>query len=449
MILNKIKDKIFYIAIALIVLCASLSHLNIVFQVFLYAFVIVAPLLLDDTKTISLYCFSACFMACFGGGGFLVALNVSLLILEIKKIVLAIKTHDSDIKNIKFILIAWVSLLISLTIYSLLYNRFKIYRMGMFLDFIQCCFVFYLVHKNINLKHILLTLAGGIVASVAMSALFETCGIYSCFVKGTLGKRFGAFFNNINTLSVFCTTCASGLVALLLTNQLEFKKFCWMPFAISAIGFLSMSKVFMILTILLYGSWYLISFIKSRQKRNYIWYSIAVVLLVLAMIFIFRDYINQIINRFIDSSYSSKIDNFTTGRASIWKQYLKRWLKSPITFLFGNGYTAQKISTNQYEHSIYIAFLFQFGIVGTALIIGVLIWSMRKAKFSKNIATYIPISMLLINGISSNLSGVLCTCIIWLLAFCFIVNKPKISNHTPESESNLELKGDINNEQNR
>ncbi|MBQ3502578.1 MAG: hypothetical protein IJA72_02835, partial [Clostridia bacterium] len=428
MISNTVKDKIFYTALALIAVCASLAHLNIVFQILLYAIVILAPLLLNSTKTISLYCFSACFMACFGGSWFIMILNVSLALFWAKEVVLAVKNKNCDIKNIILLLLLWGGLLLILTLYSLFYNKFKVYRMIMFVDFVQFCFIFYLVHKTINLKHVLLTLTSGIASSVLIAVIFQVCGIYSGFIQGDLTSRFGAFFNNINTLSVFCTTCASCLVALILTNQLEFKKFCWMPFVISGLGFLSMSKVFMILTILLYLSWYTISFIKSANKRNYIWYTIILVLLLLAVIFVFRNYIHRIINRFIDSSYSSKIDNFTTGRASIWKEYIRRWLESPITVLFGNGYTAQKISTNFYEHSIYIAFLFQFGVVGTILIMGLLIWSMCKAKFSRNIANYIPVALLLINGLTSNLSGILCPCIIWLLAFCFVTNKTTTPN---------------------
>ena len=46
---------------------------------------------------------------------------------------------------------------------------------------------------------------------------------------------------------------------------------------------------------------------------------------------------------------------------------------------------------------------------------------MRKGgKLSKSISSYIVIGFLLVNGFSSNLSGVLCTCLPWLLAFYFI-----------------------------
>ncbi len=429
MILNKIKNNMLYIMLALLVVFASLAHLSVVFQVFLYALVICAPIILDDTKTISLYVFAGCFAACFGPSGFLVALNVSLLLFETKKVIHAIRHKDENVKNIKLVLIVWVSILTVFTLYSLLYNKFKVYRMGMFLDFIQCCFTFYLVHDKINLKHILLTMSAGILTSVLVGGCFEILKINADTVRGALGARFGAFFNNVNALSVFCTTCASCLVALLLTKRLEFKKYCWLPFVVSSVGFLTMSKIFLLMTVLIYCSWFGLSFIKSKRKKNYIWYTLIIIICVTALIFIFRDYIGKILDRFTSSSSSSKIDAITTNRTPIWKAYLKRWLETPITFLFGNGYTAIKIPTNQYEHSIYLAFLFQFGIIGSAIIIGALIWTLRKAKFSRNIANYIPVGLLLINGMVSNLSGVLCPCLTWLLAFCFVVSgQDKLQN---------------------
>ena len=424
MILNKIKDNRFYIMLSLIACCAGLAHIGISFQVVLYALVICAPILLDDTKTISVYVFSACFMACFGPSGFLIALNVSLLLIETKKIVMAIKTKDENFKNIKTILFIWVSILIVFTLYSLLYNKFKVYRMGMFLDFVQCCFTFYLIHNKVNLKHILLIMAMGIATSVVMASGFQLMDIKSTFIAGKLGKRFGAFFNNVNALSVFCTTCASCVVALILNNCLEFKKYCWLPFAVSCMGFLSMSKIFLLLTILLYCLWYGISFIKSNNRKRYIWYSIIIVISLALILIVCKNYISQILDRFTSNAFSSKIDAVTTGRTPIWKAYIKRWLKSPITFLFGNGYTAQKIASNNYEHSIYLAFMFQFGLIGSSIIIGTLVYSIKKAGFSKNISNYIPVGLLLINGLVSNLSGVLCPCLTWLLAFCIIVNKP-------------------------
>ncbi|MBQ7798629.1 MAG: hypothetical protein IJ371_05850 [Clostridia bacterium] len=376
-------------------------------------------------------------MACFIGGKFLIMLNISLLLLEAKKLFLAIKNKE-NFSNIVKVLIVWLSISTIFTIYSLIYNDFKIYRKKMFIDFIQCCVTFYLIRKNINIKHILFTLFAGIITSVAIGLIFNLANINE-FIAGDITDRFGAFFNNVNTLSVYCTLCASSFVVLLLNNKLQFNKYFYFPIITSAIGLLTYSKAFILVNLLLYGMWFVLSFIKSNNKKKFILFSIGLIFVLTLAIFLAKDYVKTIIARFIDTDHSTIINNFTTGRADIWEAYLKRWLKSPLTFLFGNGYTASKIATNQYEHSIYIAFLYQFGIVGSIIIIGTLVWTIRKnAKLQRNIACYIPLSLLLLNGIVSNLSGILCTCLIWILAFYFVTFDNDVNNISTISQNNVD-----------
>ena len=157
-----------------------------------------------------------------------------------------------------------------------------------------------------------------------------------------------------------------------------------------------------------------------------------------------KDYIIAIIERFTRSGFNSRVGNLTTGRAEIWKKYIDKWISSPITFLFGNGYTSPKISSNKYEHSIYIAFLNQFGIIGSIIIIGTLVWTMRKGgKLSRSLASYAVIGFLLVNGISSNLSGVLCTCLPWLLGFYFVTQD--VDQYQKQNQSHKNLKPKTNN----
>ena len=420
MIKQKFQPYIFYSILLAIVLCSSLSYLNITFTILLFGLVIIAPIVVDDTKTISIYIFSACFMACFGEWEFLTALNVSLFVLEIKKLIIAIK-HNQNKNDIITILLTWLGLLAILTIYSLLYNHFKIHRMAMFIDFIQCTLACYLVRKSINVKTVVFALFAGIILSVGISSLFCLADIKNQFIAGYLDNRFGAFFNNVNTLSVYCTLCASCFIVLLLTKRLNFKYYFYFPFIITSFGLLTMSKAFMLMSVLLYSSWFILSFIKSNNKKMFGLYLIILIIAGILIAFVAQDYIKTMLERFSNTGHSSTINNVTTGRADIWEKYFDRWIKSPVTFLFGNGYTAPKIDTNQYEHSIYMAFLYQFGIIGTIAIISTLVWTLRKnAKLQRNIACYIPLGIFLINGLVSNLSGVLCSCLIWFMAFYFI-----------------------------
>lgn len=436
MLSGKKQNYVFYALLTIFTLFASLAHLHLTFQILIGLIVILSPIIFDDTKTISVYFFSVCFMACFGDGGFLTALNISLLLLEIKKICIAIKTKQ-DLQNIKKILIVWFSLLIVLTIYSLIFNHFKIYRMAMFLDFIQCILVCYLVRKNINIKHVLFTLFAGLVSSISIAFIFNLTSTKNAFVAGHIDGRFGGFFNNVNGFSVYCSLCAASFIVLMLNNKLSFNRYFYLPVIVSALGCLTYSKAFILVNVLLYILWFILSFAKSNDKKKFMLFSILLVGVILLIAFLSRTYIKTILDRFISDKDPSNMDHFTTGRTKIWNDYIDRWLKSPLTFLFGNGYTASKIPCGRYEHSIYIAFLYQFGVIGTILIISTLIWTLRtNAKLQKNIACYIPLALFMFNGLVSNLSGVLCSCLLWFMVFYFVTFD---INQTVENKTSKQL----------
>jgi hypothetical protein len=381
-------------------------------------------------------------MACFGHGGFLTALSISLFILEIKKLIIAIKSKQNK-KDVITILLVWLSIVVVLTLYSLIYNHFKISRMAMFLDFVQCILACYLVRNTIDIKYILITLFIGLASSVTTAIMFELFNIYNPYTMGALSHRFGAFFPNTNTLGVYCTLCASSFIVLILNDKLQFKYYAVFPIFATIMGLLTVSKAFILITAILYATWFILSFIKSNNKKQFAIYLAVLSIGMLLSIIILQNHIRAMfIDRFVNSDYSSTLDNLTTGRVGIWSKYFNRWIKSPLTILFGNGYTASKIDTNQYEHSIYLAFLYQFGIIGTIIVIGALIWTIRKnSKLQHNVACYIPLGLFMINGLVSNLSGILCSCLIWFMALYFTTLDSNIQN----ANINIaEIKGDIN-----
>ena len=330
MINSKKQNYIFYPLLCVFAIFACLAHIHQAFQILLYTIVIIAPLLFDDTKTISVYFFSVCYMGCFGHGMFLAMLNISLFVLEIKKLTTALITKQNK-KEIVTVLSVWFILLLVLTLYSVIYNHFKIYRMGMFIDFVQCAIVCYLVRKSINIKHIVFTLFAGLLVSASSAIMFSICDIANPHIAGRWGSRYGAFFNNVNGLSVYCTACASAFIILLLTNHLPFKRFCYLPFICTFIGLLPYSKAFVLTSLILYGIWFVLSFAKSDKKKKYIIYFILLLVTAGIISFLARDYIQTIISRFSGSKTASKLDQLTTGRGRIWSRYFDLFTKSPIT----------------------------------------------------------------------------------------------------------------------
>lgn len=433
--LKKYSNIIFIAFLAVYTLLACISYLNTNIQFGLYAIIILIPLILDDTKTISGYCYMACFMSCISTGSFLTALNISLAVLQIKKIIIAFITKQ-NLRDIKRIYLVWFILFVGLTAYSLLMNDFIFHRKGFFINLLQCILVLTLVKNSLNIKFVTFSLFAGILMSTGTAALFNVFNVSNPFVAGYITDRFGGFFNNINSLSAYCPLCSACFICLILTNKLKFKYFFIFPIIITCVGLTTYSKTFILITLILYLSWFVLEFIRSKNKKIFGIYSIFIIIGIIIIAFLGRNYIKTMINRFLDTNFSSILNNFTTGRSEIWKEYLTLWTSSPLTFLFGNGYGAPQIPLGKYEHSIYVAFLYQFGILGSILVVGAIIWCIHyKSKFSKNISSYIPIAIVLINGLSENMTGVLFTSLTLFLGLYFITdnkNEEKLVTNTEE-----------------
>ena len=310
------------------------------------------------------------------------------------------------------------------------------------LDFVQCFVAFLLVRKTIDIKTVLFHLWAGIVLSALLGAGFNLLNIPNLFIAGDISERYGAFFAKINTLAVYCTLCGACFISLILTNKLSFKRHFYFPIIITLIGLTTYSKAFILVNILLYMAWFGLAFIQSNNKKRFALYSVVLMIALTVVAVCAQNYIKTIIHRFTDNQYSSAIDNLTTGRAEIWKQYLSRWLTSPLTFLFGNGCAASKINAVQSEHSTYVALLYQFGVVGVVCLLATIIWSLRKyTRVSKSLASYIPIAVMLVYGLCEALSGGLYTCLVWFIGFYFItfIDNPHNVQKDHEDDLNTEL----------
>ncbi len=428
--LNEIlKEKSWLILLCMLTACtifACTAYLSVFCIVMLFVIVIAAPLVFDDTEVVCLYCYSACFMNCFqaNGNGFYIAFGVSTAILMIKKVVFAIVKKE-NVGVVTKISVLWLSLAVIFVTYTLIVNRGKWYRTGIGFDLLQVCVLSFLLRKGLDVRKILIHLLCGIIASVSIAYVFCMEGREHDFIIGFVDTRFGAFFNNENTLSVFCTCCAACFIALILLDRISFKKNWFYPLIATAIGTWSMSKAFTILNIVLYLTWIIIGFIKSRNKLRALIIIVAFLLSLSAACLIFHEKAKAIFSRFTSGSMADFWSNFTTGRVEIWREYVKTWLSSPRSILFGWGFTSPQIPSLRYEHSVYIAFLYQYGIIGSLILIAAAVWTIKQnACFEKKLPAYIPIILLALNGLSSNLSGVLCSCLPWLLAVCIFSYRP-------------------------
>ncbi len=406
---------------------ACLSDLSLAFIVLMYIIVIVSPFIFDDTYTLGLYCYSACFMSCFGWGdkGYYLAFGVSSALLMIKKVVIALKEKQAVSQTVK-ISVLWLSLAVIYTAYTLIVNGIDWRRTGIGLDMLQTCVLAFLLRKTVDYKRVLVCLWLGIIASFSIAYIFCMEGARHEFITGYVEYRFGAFFNNENTMAVYCTFCSSCFIALILSGRIEEKKYIICPFVATLIGLFVVSKAFILLNIVLYIAWIIIGFIKAKKKLYHAIFVGIALIIVTILCLIYKDKVEFMLNRFYGKNDGNFWDHLTTGRMDIWKEYIANWLSSPRTILFGNGFTAPKISSGYYEHNVYIAFLNQYGILGSAILVFAAVYTVKQScVMERRFSAYIPFILFLFNGISSNLSGTLCTCLPWLLAVCIFSYSPQ------------------------
>lgn len=422
MILQKNSNQSLYYLLIAYAFFSFLMPLSSGIVVALCVISLMAVLLLNDSDLLCFLAFSACFTSATRLTAlFLTIYIIVLALLIVKHLILSIKSKDK--KCIKFIC-AMVCLMLILTLYGLILTKFHFYKLGQSIGLILTIVAVYLLDK-VDLKKVTIVLSVGLITSAILSLIAYFCGVsaYLPFILDASTKfRFGGYFSNINALAMYCSLCQTSILALILLRKLNIKRYLPMLIAVTLIGLFTFSKTFILLTALSYMLAVIIGFIKSDNKKQYIKLIIIAAIVLAILIVIFRGYIIAIIKRFLDdSSYSGGALNVaTTGRVDIWKLYIKKWTSSPLYILFGCGITADNINERT-THNIYISVLYKFGIVGTLLLIACLIWILKSKRISRNVAAYLPIVLIMANGLSEDITCSLYTSLPILIALLFIL----------------------------
>ena len=418
------QQKALYTLLSIFVFFAFLSPLSLIIPIFLLCLMGCSLIFLDENNVLYFLTFCACFMNCLTNqkAFFLVSLAI-LFVLICKHFILSIKNKDKQ--KYWLILLVFIFSLV-LFIYSLIVNNFKIYKLFQSLGLVAYLLMLYLVN-NVDIKKISLILALGLIVSSLLSIISYSCGIY--IIKPftyTLNEfRFGAYFKYVNALALYCALCQACLLSLFLTNKLNFKKWCWLLPIITIIGLATLSKSFILITIITYAISILIGFILSNNKKTYIKILFLGFIFILFAILIAHTYFEKLFNRFFSAKqYGSLFNVITTGRVGIWKGYLKDWISSPLKILFGSGITANFLDGYS-PHNLYIAILYRFGLAGIIALICLLIFVLRKHKTATRFACYIPILILLINVFFEDITSSLFTCLPLFIAFLFIFKDNK------------------------
>ena len=211
----------------------------------------------------------------------------------------------------------------------------------------------------------------GIIIAALSAMSFANAPSISRFIKVdsylTIIRRCG-FYGDANFYTAQITAAMAGCFALLLKEDKK-RRVAFLGILLVLMfycGFLSGSKSFILVTACILLLW-LISFIRMRGKVG-----LKVVLLLgllLLMIYIvtsamFKGLLEVIILRF---SSSDDLDSFTTGRVELWQNYIQSIFKNLKSFFLGKGFTNIKIN-DRGSHSTVIQMLYQFGLIGVAVL---------------------------------------------------------------------------------
>lgn len=184
----------------------------------------------------------------------------------------------------------------------------------------------------------------------------------------TIVRRCG-FYGDANFYTAQITAAMAGCFALLLKEEKK-RRVAFLGILLVLLfycGFLSGSKSFILVTACIILLW-LISFIRMRGKvglKIVLFTGLSLLMIYIVTSTVFKGLLEVIILRF---SSSDDLDSFTTGRIELWQNYIQLIFKDIKVFFIGKGFTNIKLN-DRGSHSTVIQMLFQFGLVGAAVLL--------------------------------------------------------------------------------
>lgn len=155
-------------------------------------------------------------------------------------------------------------------------------------------------------------------------------------------------------------------------------------------GFMSGSKSFALITVLLVVFWIAEILVMRGKitKKAALLVSLCALAAYVFTSSLFQEQLNVILTRF---SWADNAAEFTTGRTELWSYYLTEILNDLKLLLLGQGFTNVMIYSRA-SHNTVIQLLYQFGILGSVLLIAWFIgyyyeivgaWRIRNPKMTR------------------------------------------------------------------
>ncbi len=127
-----------------------------------------------------------------------------------------------------------------------------------------------------------------------------------------------------------------------------------------------------------------------RKNRHYFVYTLFFILFIIGAYLIFSGRVSIFETTLTRLSNADEgVDKLTTGRSTLWMNYVKELISHPIQIVFGNS-PAIYLLNGRGAHNTYIDFIYQLGIVGTILYFSVLrpAERLRNPGFKRQITNY-------------------------------------------------------------
>lgn len=382
-------------------------------------------------------------------GLFNVLLLILTFIIGIKYILELFKKQKKI--NLKIL----IPIIIFLIYIALPFNKFSLTRFGNFVVVFALIYLVYEYRKEVSFKNLVMAFYFGAI----VSCVFYLTSFFSTRLNNLINYtypfencnyvRFAGLFTHPNNLCVYFLVLLCSICVLQYLNQIKLWQFIIMFVSVFIPTYLAISRNF-ILSFVLLIIIFSIFFIIKYKKKSFVTLGLLFLSLLFSAVLCFyptKIYLvrfnilprsaiayetvfpkndkDNIIpddntdmpeynsDKWWDMVYSGEI-KYDPGRTGIWKMYLNNWKSSPKNILLGRGISASRIGQMS-AHNMFIQLVWEFGLLGNALLLIIIISIVINIK---NIKTKLVKILLLTMPVLITLlfeSIIVSSSIVWLL----------------------------------
>lgn len=342
----------------------------------------------------------------------LVCLNIliyELVAILLIRLVVDIANKRIDCKNWRFITL--ILLFVALSIYLLLplSINYSITASVKRIAFFALMVLGVIRIKDINAKNFLILLTSSVIGICVLFMLARECGLniyqYPAMYTNGVVERFGVIGFDPNFTGAVLICAITGWLVVYKKQAINKLTYFVVLSILMCFVLKTVSKA-TILIIALFGIYVAIENIiiaikrkNPKQLLELIWYVIAVGIACA----ICWKYVSAMYERLFNpgkgwwSEEGGGVADITTGRTSLWQQYLTAVFSSLRNALFGVGTSATWAGFTGAAHSMPIEYLWRYGFVGVGLMLAIFV--VATIPYIKSIKLFNVVPLVLITGI--------------------------------------------------